>query len=517
MSEVIALLGEFERAGLKLWLQDGELRFRASPGVFTPERREAAARLKKGIVEELMRRAIEAAPPQVCDAEAVWVPTMTQVGSVQFRKDVAVIGSILRCPFAVDTQALEAALEEMSARHEVLRVRFITDAADKVWGVTEKRCAVPLTIIDKRGIDGNARAAVEREAFDAAVAPFDTTCAPVWRAILVRMSDEHSVLATGFHHAIWDAASDQVFFEELAASYAAITAGVDVDLGPAPGSFRDFARWQHEVRAAAPSSPHVRYWRQKLTGARDICWLPPDRTSPVGDISQLPWVCGRVGGETVAQLKKVALQEQCSLFVIALSCYVLLIHRWSARADVVSWIAHFGRWQQPFARALGCFVSSWPMRFTLLEDWTMLDVFRHVHQAYVEALEHKDVFVETMIAVLDEVCARPRPRSTLFNFMPWDGDPDAPASAVERVLPARCGRFSPNIPFSFDLLAAERPGEISWEMRHASHLFEEETVERASMCFAALLTAAAFQPSTRIHQLDLPRISAVASCKPSNS
>jgi hypothetical protein len=54
-------------------------------------------------------------------------------------------------------------------------------------------------------------------------------------------------------------------------------------------------------------------------------------------------------------------------------------------------------------------------------------------------------------------------------------------------------------------------------MRHASHLFEEETVERASICFAKLLTAAAFQPSTRVAELDLPEISALASCKLSNA
>src|SRR5262245_20377616 len=108
MNDVVTLLQELDRDGLKLWLQDGELRFRAPAGVLTDARRAELGARKSQIIEALRARAAENEPPAIPGAQAVWAPTEAQGGSVHYGSDIATMCLAFSTPLDLDADALLA-------------------------------------------------------------------------------------------------------------------------------------------------------------------------------------------------------------------------------------------------------------------------------------------------------------------------------------------------------------------------------------------------------------------------
>ena len=112
-----------------------------------------------------------------------------------------VIAYLLELPFA--EEALRGALDEVSARHAVLRTAFELTTFGDPLQLVYRDARVPLQVHDLRGA-AEGEAALARVLDEARRRPFDWTEAPLVRAHAVRVSEERFHLVLDFHHAVLD-------------------------------------------------------------------------------------------------------------------------------------------------------------------------------------------------------------------------------------------------------------------------------------------------------------------------
>ena len=133
----------------------------------------------------------------------------------------------------LDAGALEAALGDVIARHEVLRTVFPADGGQpcqQVLDVGEAGWALPVTEV--------AEADLAQVVAQAAGAPFDLAAQIPVRAVLARTGPGEHVLVVVLHHIAGDGWSMGVLARDVSVAYAARRAGPGAGVGAAAGAVR---------------------------------------------------------------------------------------------------------------------------------------------------------------------------------------------------------------------------------------------------------------------------------------
>ena len=115
---------------------------------------------------------------------------------------------------------------------------------------------------------------------------FDLAKGPLFKAALIRLSEEEHILLLTMHHIVSDGWSMGVFTAELAALYKAFCNGEASPLPELPIQYADFAHWQREWLQGEVLENQLSYWRKQLEGA-PVLGLPTETAYPIS-IARIP-------------------------------------------------------------------------------------------------------------------------------------------------------------------------------------------------------------------------------------
>ena len=161
------------------------------------------------------------------------------------------IVSALRITGAVDLAVLQGALDDVVARHELLRTLVIRDA-DPPYQMVCPPCQVPLEVRGLPPVPGKSRDMIIQELIlEVQAGTISAREVPLLRALLCRFDDRDSALLLTVHHSVSDGWSVQVILRDLGAFYAARVSGTPPKL-PQMRQYREYAEWQ---RANAETRP----------------------------------------------------------------------------------------------------------------------------------------------------------------------------------------------------------------------------------------------------------------------
>ena len=173
--------------------------------------------------------------------------------------------------------ALQAALDALLERHEVLRTRFVKHAGEPVQQIA------PAEAFEMQGIDLRRYGGLEqqvqilRHSQEELCTPFDLARGPVIRGKLLQLSDSEHVLLITMHHIASDGWSIGIMVRELGALYDAFREGKPHQLPVLPIQYADYARWHVQWMNSAEVQGQLRYWQEHLRGAPKLLELPTDR------------------------------------------------------------------------------------------------------------------------------------------------------------------------------------------------------------------------------------------------
>ncbi|MGF0176756.1 amino acid adenylation domain-containing protein [Streptomyces sp. Marseille-Q5077] len=410
----------------------------------------------------------------------------------------------------LDAAALDAAVGDVLARHEVLRTSF-PDAE----GTPVQKIAPPpesggvLRVVDAEGADLTALLDTSaRYVFDL------SREAPV-RAELFRTGAQEFVFQVVFHHIVVDGWSVRPLMQDLARAYAARLSGAAPAWEPLPVQFADYAVWQREV-LGAPDDPasllseQLDFWRTALDGIPEEIALPVDRHRPARATYKGGVVPLATSPELHARLREIAQSGGGSLFIVLHAALAALLHRLGAGDDIPIGTGTAGRSDEALADLVGFFVNTVPLRTDVSGDPTWRELIDRVRAFDLSAFDHQDAPFE---AIVQAVAPRRRVgRHPLFQTMlalqSHDGAlPDFPGLSVRMrtadSVEAHSAKFDLYMDLSEFFGDDGAPAGIRGALNYAADLWNDDSAELFADRFGRVLDALAATPDAPISQADI--------------
>ncbi|OKJ97277.1 condensation domain-containing protein [Streptomyces sp. CB02400] len=416
---------------------------------------------------------------------------------------------------AVDTDALQRALDDVVERHEVLRTAVVGDD-EGGHQVVHPPAPVALEVTDLPDADDTPRD-VRAEEFlnDLDAAPYPVRELPHLRAFLGRFDTTDAVLVLATHHTSTDAWSLQVLMRDLVAAYRARAAGATADLGEV-AQYREFARYQQENADSSRIDQARAYWRERLAGA-EITGITSDRPAQ----ADLPSAYGvhRFVFDTELSKKVVefARAERCTPFMVLAAAYSVLLRRRTGTTDVVFPTFSSGRYEERFADSVGPFFNFVPIRIDTGDCTTLADVLDRSRAACVGAYRNEIPFARiaedspALLAPFADGFLAVVAFEVLQSAFPLDGEDggdgkDGKGTEGPRFTEIRRRTLSQQVSsaipdgglWAMDVLPG---GELAGSLKFDHNRFDERTARELVEQFRHLLTVLSGAPQTPLAKL----------------
>ncbi|MBV9773399.1 MAG: amino acid adenylation domain-containing protein, partial [Gemmatimonadetes bacterium] len=405
----------------------------------------------------------------------------------------------LRFRGALDREAMQWALGEVTRRHESLRTVFAEVEGEPVQ-VIRPAGSFFLPVVDLGGLPERAREAeAARLAERDALRPFDLAAGPLMRATLVRVgAAEHAALFT-LHHIISDGWSTGILVREFSELYAARLAGRPSPLPEPEVQYADFAAWQREYLSGERLEAQLAFWRGQLAGAPPALDLPTDHPRPPVPTSRGGTSRFVVPRATSAALRELGRQEGATPSMYLLAGLQLLLARYAGQDDVSVGTAIAGRNRLELEGLIGFFVNNLVIRTDLSDRPSGRALLRRVRETTLSAFAHQEIPFERLVEELaPERSLQYSPLfQVLFNMQNVDsGELRLGGLGVEPLAASGEGAK-----FDLSLYASEMPDHFGGFVTFRADLWEEATVARMLEHYAALLGALAADPDRPVAEL----------------
>lgn len=285
----------------------------------------------------------------------------------------------------LDRGALERAFEEVTRRHDGLRLVLDTVAPDPCVRILD-RIDLPVEQRDLSGLsEERRREAIEELSYHENRRTFDLGRGPLWHAWVLRLDPTTHLLNACFSHIIADGWAPKVFVEDLLGAYGALIGAAP----PLPDDALTFAEIHAlQSRRLAPSPERERFWREHL---RAKPWPPGDSTlgqTPDADLMARARIDFWIPTETQPQLRRIAWRARTTAMVALMAAYhlVICISRGTERSVLNA--AMHGRATDREKRALFQFAVDPYVGTAIPEGGTLLDMVRATSESVSGAIQH---------------------------------------------------------------------------------------------------------------------------------
>ena len=238
----------------------------------------------------------------------------------------------------ISDSAISHALQALVDRHEILRTRFRETAEGTLVQEVLATLAFKPDLVDLRHMPSPQREA-ELERLGAAEArkPFAIVAgqiaAPLFRVLVVRLSQELAYVHFTFHHLVIDGWSVDIVIDEFARLAAARDAGKNADLPPVEMQFGDFAMWQTDVLASGALDAERDYWRDQLAGLPRFEVQPDRLAAPRDGDGEIRSIL--LSPELSAAFESLARAHSHTAFSMASAAAAAALHLITGEAEVV--------------------------------------------------------------------------------------------------------------------------------------------------------------------------------------
>lgn len=426
--------------------------------------------------------------------ERLWFLDHLDPGSAAYNVPFA-----LRLGGELDLAALEQALTLLIERHEILRTTFIETGEEPLQLVHPPTAESRLEILDMSGSEVS-EAEMSRRVREEVNRPFDLTTGPLLRALAIRRAADDHVLVLTLHHIVVDAWSLRVLWRDLAALYAAVTAGVEPDLHEPAVQYGDFAVWQREWFSGERLATALDHWRNALQEVPAVLDLPLDRPRPAVQSDDGAHCRTVLAGDIVPRLEEFGREERATLFMTLLAAFAALLARYSGQERFAVGTPVANRNRVELEEVIGFFANTLALGMDLTKGPSFRELVRRTRETALLAYANQDLPFEKLVAELNpERSLSHAPLfQVFFQFHESVGDPaELPGLTSERVdIDRRRAKFD----LSLTLLRESNGLRASFE--YSTDVLEHSTVERLAASFEALLRGMLDYPDREIGDID---------------
>ena len=366
-------------------------------------------------------------------------------------------GTAYNVPYAfkveeLNPDRLQAAVDCLVARHEILRTRF------------ENRDGVIMQVVDD-----SARCQVGKLSSDdlsVFIYPFDLEAAP-----LLRVGYCGNTVLLDMHHIITDGGSMPIFLRELNSLY------MGRDLVDTPVQYRAFAA-QAKIR-----SEDEAYWLSVFADEPPILEMNTDFPRQGKQSFEGAAIYQSIAAALHKKICAKSKAMNITPYVYYMGSFYVLLSKFSGNEDIVVGTPSSGR-NGKFLNTMGMFVNTLALRSRPEGAKTVRDYFREVKAAAVGALAHQNYPYGDLVKRLG---IHPEGRNPLFDVMfAYQSEKmtqvvfgDAPAELLP--VPVTSSKYD----FTFNVMPREV--DVVLMVEYCTVLFKETTIQRLIEGYRLLL------------------------------
>jgi hypothetical protein len=339
------------------------------------------------------------------------------------------VSDAFRINGTLDTAALRRAVDEIAARHDVLRTTYRLVRGRPVAKI-EPEPVPALDIEDLTDAPGKAGEVMAHHLRQ----PFDLSQLPLLKFVLLRVAEQEHILQIVGHHIAADDQAFTVLLAELSTLYAAFTEQRPSPLSPLTVQYADYTVWERRV-LGADLDRGLTYWRAQLAGVSAEPLLTNEGAAQPDDFGGSGVEPFRVADETAAVLGAWSRRLGSTMFAVTLTAFAEVLHRRSGKTDVVIGVPFANRARPELERLIGCFINPAGLRLDMSGGPGFDELLAHSHATIVGAHAHQHVPFERVVEALDidRVPGRPVLFTVVLNFTDSEPALTLPGCETQRI------------------------------------------------------------------------------------
>ncbi|WP_245291569.1 condensation domain-containing protein, partial [Methylosinus sp. R-45379] len=268
----------------------------------------------------------------------------------------------------LDARALEASLNEVIRRHDVLRSGFESKNGAPVQ-IISPHVDLAIGHVDLQDIDpASQESEVRARAGVEAHQPFDLARPPLLRVTLLKLGPARHALLLTVHHIVWDGWSSGLLIREIGQLYTATLSHSPSPLAPLPIQYGDFAYWHRRTMESESGSEQIAYWKKRLEGLPDLSALPTDRPRAAKQAHRGSTHSWRLSESLRDGFTNLARGNDTTLFVVLLATFKALLFHYTGQSDLAVGTTIAFRTRSELENLLGFFANALVLRTQLGDD-----------------------------------------------------------------------------------------------------------------------------------------------------
>ena len=325
--------------------------------------------------------------------QRLWVLDQLEPGT-----DAYNLAMVIRLTGSLKIDTLDACINEIIRRHEVLRTSF-TSGDGEAQQVIIPNLSIPVPVADLSQVPIDHR---ERLALSLVNAqsrrPFDLQSLPLICTLLAREEAGRHVLLILMHHIVSDGWSiSEIIPREIGMLYEAFSEGGPSPLEELPIQYADYALWQAEWLQGSVLEERLSYWRKQLQGTPPTLQMPRDRHESLASARSRSQVTATLPAELGDALRQLTRRSGATLFMTLLAAFKLLLYRYTGQADICVGTPIAGREHTATEKLIGFFVNTLALRTGLSGVSTFRQLLDRVRAVSLGAYGHQDLPFEKLI------------------------------------------------------------------------------------------------------------------------
>ncbi|MCP5102597.1 MAG: hypothetical protein GY950_04420, partial [bacterium] len=226
---------------------------------------------------------------------------------------------------------------------------------------------------------------------------------------LIEEGEEDYVLVVDMHHIISDGVSMDIFQRELMDLYEGR------ELPPLRIQYKDYAEWRSREEGNKSLKEQEAYWLETFEGEIPLLNLPVDYARPVVQSFEGKIAHFELTPVLTAALKKLAREENATLFMVLAAVFNILPAKLSGQEDIVVGIPAAGRLHPDLEDIIGMFVNTLALRNHPTGDKNFKEFLRELKTNTLKAFENQEYQFEDLVELLK--VKRDAGRNPLFDIM----------------------------------------------------------------------------------------------------
>jgi len=388
----------------------------------------------------------------------------------------------------LDISRLENALRLLIQRHESLRTSFKVINGEPVQVINSD-------VEFELNYNPLPRKEYSSTMFEDFVKPFDLEKAPLIRANLLKIAEEHYMFFIDIHHIVSDGVSTDILFKELGLLYEGKA------LNDSRLQYKDYAVWQNSLLSSHKMKEQERYWLENLNGELPVLNLPTDYPRPAIRSTVGEKYNFTLDHDLAKSIKNLAAENNATLYMVMLAAYNVLLYKYANQTDIIVGTPTAGRSHADLNPIVGVFINTLPMRNNPEGNKSFVDFLSEVRMKSLEAFAHQDYPFENLIEKLD--VSRDLSRNAIFDTMFMFQNFGNLEPNFGDLLVTNYEEQINSTKFDLTLMGMESKGSINFCIEYSKRLFESSSIKRMAGNFQQILKSIISNVNKTIDEIEI--------------